>query len=430
MRILVAIPWLPWPLDSGGNVAVFNSLACLEREHEFTLVCPVYGEDGVEGAARLQAHLPQVRVRGVDCGSVAHLRRPGRQLISRTLGRAARLCSRLISAKPLGMAAEAGEDVPEYPFGPLPARFVSAVLAELQTGFDLVQLEFVQMLSLGACLPTDVPKLFVHHQLQFVYLQRRAAVRSYVGYARYLEQLMLVQEKAYLQVFDGVVVFSDEDGRRLRGWVPDEKIFVSPFPVIGGSTESGKSDAELHLLFIGSEAHFPNRDGLEWLLTEVWPQILNELPNCKLRVIGRWSGGTMAQLSTVGVEFAGFVADLAATLRGGIMLVPIRIGSGIRVKVLDAMSHGVPVISTSVGCEGIPALDESEVLIRDDTKGFADAVVRLAKSRELRERLANAGRDLVSRVYSPERMRRERDEIYRVMLSERRDRLCASDRGD
>ena len=112
------------------------------------------------------------------------------------------------------------------------------------------------------------------------------------------------------------------------------------------------------------------------------------------------------------------------------MLVPIRIGSGIRVKVLDAMSHGVPVISTSVGCEGIPALDESEVLIRDDTKGFADAAVRLAKSRELRERLANAGRDLVSRVYSPERMRRERDEIYRVMLSERRDRLCASDRGD
>ena len=194
--------------------------------------------------ARLQAHLPQVRVRGVDCGSVAHLNEPGRQLISRTLGRAARLCSKLISAKPLGMAAEAGEDVPEYPFGPLPARFVSAVLAELQTGFDLVQLEFVQMLSLGACLPTDVPKLFVHHQLQFVYLQRRAAVRSYVGYARYLEQLMLVQEKAYLQVFDGVVVFSDEDGRRLRGWVPDEKIFVSPFPVIGGSTESGNWDAE------------------------------------------------------------------------------------------------------------------------------------------------------------------------------------------
>jgi glycosyltransferase involved in cell wall biosynthesis len=430
MKILVAIPWLPWPLDSGGNVAVFNSLACLQRDHEFTLVCPVYGEDGVQGAAALQAHLPEVRVRGVDCGSVAHVKRPGRRLIIRTLRRAARFCPKLISAKPLSVTAEPGEDVPEYPFDPLPARFVSAVLAELQTGFDFVQLEFAQMLSLGACLPTDVPKLFVHHQLQFVYLQRRAAVRSYVGYARYLEQMTLLQEKAYLRTFDGVVVFSEEDARRLRQWVPDEKIFVSPFPVIGGPTERDGGDADVHLLFVGSEGHFPNRDGLEWLLTEVWPHVLSELPNCKLRVIGRWREGTMAHLSAVGVEFAGFVPDLAASLKGGVMLVPIRIGSGIRVKVLDAMSHGVPVISTSVGCEGIPASDECEILIRDDSKEFADAVVRLAKSRELRERLANAGRGLVSRVYSPERVRRERDEIYRLMLSRRRDWLCASAQGD
>ncbi len=377
----------------------------------------------MQGATALQAHLPQVKVFSVDCRSPAQVNQPSQQFIRRNLRRAVRLCSKLIPEKSLGVAAEAGEDVPEYPFDPLPAKFVRAVLAELQTGFDFVQLEFAQMLSLGACLPVDVPKLFVHHQLQFVYLQRRALVRCYVGYARYLEQMMLVQEKVYLQMFDGIVVFSEEDGRRLRGWVPDEKIFVSPFPVIGGTTERDEGDTEVRLLFVGSEGHFPNRDGLEWLLTEVWPQVLSEIPNCKLRVIGRWSGASIAHLSAVGVEFVGHVADLAASIKGGVMLVPIRIGSGIRVKVLDAMSHGIPIVSTSIGCEGIPASDESDVLIRDDPNGFADAAVRLAKSRKLRERLATAGRDLVSRVYAPERMRRDRGEIYRVMLSGKRDRL-------
>jgi polysaccharide biosynthesis protein PslH len=417
----VAIPWLPWPLCSGGNVAVFNSLSALQRDHDFTLMCPVYGEDGVRGAAALQAHLPQVRVRGVDCGSVVPIKRSARQLIRRNLREAARLCWRMISPKLIESVAAKEEDLPEYPFNLLPATFVSAMMAELETRFDLVQLEFVQMLSLGACLPADLPRLFVHHQLQSVYLERRAAtVQGYLGYARYLEQMMLVQEKAYLRTFDGVMVFSACDARRLREWIPGEKIFVSPFPVMGEPAQRDVGDADFRLLFIGSEEHFPNRDGLRWLLKEVWPQVLSRIPSIKLRVIGSWRDGTIAQLSAAGVEFAGFVADLAAALKGGVMLVPIRIGSGIRVKILDAMFHGIPVISTSVGCEGIPASNELEILIRDDSEGFADAIVRMAKDRELRERLASAGRDLVSKVYSPDQVRRQRDEIYQTMRSRKR----------
>jgi polysaccharide biosynthesis protein PslH len=430
MRVLVATPWLPWPLDTGGNVAVVNALACLQRDHEFTLMCPVYGEDGARAVATLQAHLPKVRVRGVDCGAVAAVRRPARQLIGRTLRSAVRRCAKLISPEPLPVAAKAAENVPEYPFHPLPVRFVGAVLEESQSGYDLIQLEFVQMLSLGASLPTQVPKLFVHHQLQWVYLERQAAVRGFQGYGRYLERMMQLQEQAYLGTFDGVVVFSDADARQLRQWVAGEKIFVSPFPVIGSPAEQNAEMGDFRLLFVGSEAFFPNRDGLEWLLASVWPEVLRQIPDCRLRVIGRWQEGTMTRLAATGVEFSGFVPDLAAGLKGGAMLVPIRVGSGIRVKVLDAMSHGIPVISTSTGCEGIPAADESEVLIRDDAKGFADAVVRIARSRELRERLARAGRVLVSRVYSPEAVRNERDGIYRKMLSGGRNESVAGHQGE
>jgi glycosyltransferase involved in cell wall biosynthesis len=430
MRVLVAVPWLPWPLDTGGNVAVVNSLACLQRDHEFTLMCPLYGEEGARAAASLQAHLPEVRLHGVDCGAVAAVERPDRQVIRGMLRRAARLCAKWISPKPLPVAAEAAEDVPEYPFDPLPARFVNAVLDKLQSGFDLVQLEFVQMLSLGACLPRHVPKLFVHHQLQCVYLERRAAVSSYQGYGRYLEQVMLLQEQVYLQRFDGIVVFSEQDARRLREWVSAERIFVSPFPVIGAPAEQDAGTGDFRLLFVGSESHFPNRDGLGWFVSKVWPEVLDQVPDCKLRVIGRWSAAGMARLAAAGLEFSGFVPDLAQSLRGGAMLVPIRVGSGIRVKILDAMSQGVPVISTSIGCEGIPASDETEILIRDDSKGFADAVVRIVRTRELRQRLARAGRVLVSRVYSPEMVRKERDGIYRRMLSRAHDDLPVSHQGE
>jgi glycosyltransferase involved in cell wall biosynthesis len=430
MRILIAVPWLPWPLDSGGNVAVVNSLACLQRQHELTLICPVYGEQGAQAAASLQAHLAEVRVHGVACGAVAAAERPARRIIGRILRRAVRLCATMISPKQMPVAGEAAEDVPEYPFEPLPARFVSAVLDEVQSGFDLVQLEFVQMLSLGACLPTHVPKVFVHHQLQCVYMERRAAVSGYQHYGKYLQQMMLLQEQAYLQKFDAIVVFSEQDAGRLRQWVSGEKIFVSPFPVIGTAAGPDVGIGDFRLLFVGSESHYPNRDGLEWLLTKIWPEVLNQVPDCKLRVIGRWSEGKIARLAAAGLEFSGFVPDLADSLRGGAMVVPIRVGSGIRVKVLDAMSQGIPVISTSIGCEGIPARDESEILIRDDSAGFADAIVRVVRNRELRERLTRAGRVLVSRIYSPEMVRKEREGIYRSMLARNHDDLPASHQGE
>ena len=241
---------------------------------------------------------------------------------------------------------------------------------------------------------------------------------------------MLLQEKVYLKSFDSVVVFSNEDARRLQEWIPRDRIHVSPFPMMSEAVVPDEGAADVRLLFVGSEGHFPNLDGLEWFLTRVWPEVLSRIPDCRLRVIGRWREDTIARLSTAGVEFVGFVPDLTASLKGGVMLVPIRIGSGIRVKILDAMSHGVPVISTSIGCEGIPVTDESEILIRDDAKGFADAVVRLLQSRDLRQQLAGAARHLVSTVYSPECVRMKRNEIYRLMLSSKSDALYTSRHSD
>jgi glycosyltransferase involved in cell wall biosynthesis len=228
---------------------------------------------------------------------------------------------------------------------------------------------------------------------------------------------MRVQEEAYLRTFDGVVVFSEDDKRALATLLEEEKVYVSPFPIECRSAEPAER-FEPYFTFLGSEEHFPNRDALEWLTTEVWPAISKQMPGCILRVIGSWGEASRARYSRSGVEFVGYVPDLESAVKGSVMLAPLRIGSGIRVKLLDAMIQGVPAVSTSIGCEGIPARDGIDILIRDDASEFASAAVELLNDRELRVRLANAGKSLVARFYSPEQVRKRRNEIYQKVCGQ------------
>lgn len=394
-----------------GRLALYAAFECLRKDHCFTLICPVWNEKEANDALEFQAHFPELRVRAINCGSANASVHTKDDFLLRFFRWAARQYRQRSQAAAAGPTQEQAPPLPSYPFTLLPAAFVDAVSSEIGRGVDLIQVEFAEMLSIGAWLPPQIPKVFIHHQLHFVYAQRFAAARSLSGYSEYLQKVMRIQEETYLKKFDAVVVFSDEDKRALSGWLEDERIYVSPFPISGGSKVEGEL-FENRFSFVGSEDHFPNLDGLEWLILEVWPEIAKHAPDATLKVIGPWSEASRARFCRPGVEFSGYVEDLGNALRGSIMLVPLRIGSGIRVKLLDAMSHGVPAVSTSIGCEGIPARDGIDILIRDDNLQFAAAAVEILKNSPLRRQIAAAGRNLVAEHYSPERVRRRRNEIY------------------
>jgi polysaccharide biosynthesis protein PslH len=412
MNILVASIQLPWPLDSGGKVALYSSLACLRNDHRFTLVSPVWDAKGLNDAAEFQALFPEIRVHGAYCGPTKATTQPKDDILLRSFRWGARQYRRWRYAhNPVPVQEKEEAQIPGYPFAPLPEAFVNAVASELGRGINLVQAEFAEMLSLGAWLPPEIPKIFIHHQLHFVYAQRFSKARKLGGYSEYLQKVMCAQEEMYLRNFDGIVVFSDDDKRALSAWLEDERLYVSPFPISSRSTSCDDS-FEGRFSFVGSEEHFPNRDGLEWLAGEIWPQIVKQKPSAILNIIGSWSEASRRRYSTTGIEFTGYVADLGNAIRGSVMLAPLRIGSGIRVKLLDAMSQGVPAISTSIGCEGIPARDDLDILIRDDAAEFAAAAVGLLNDSKLRARLASAGKQLVAEHYSPEQVRKRRNEIY------------------
>jgi len=415
MKILLASPYLPWPLNAGGRVALYSSLVCLQSDHHFTFVCPVYRESDLADAAELQRRLPDVKIRAAYCGPPRGAKPAQDDLLIRGLRWGARQY-RKFKHKPQTVSIGAGDkQVPAYPFSPLPGAFIEALTEELSQGPDLIQAEFAEMLSLGPWLPRDVPRIFIHHQLHFVYAQRFIAARRITDYSTYLESRMRLEEENYLRNFDGVIVFSAEDKGALHGILPSDRIYVSPFPIAGKSPLSRTESSATHFSFVGSEEHFPNRDALEWLTSEVWPQIRKQSPGAILKVIGPWAEASKARFSIAGVEFLGYVPDLDSAVRGSIMLVPLRIGSGIRVKLLDAMSQGIPAVSTAIGCEGIPVVDGVDILIRDDAAGFASASVELLNNSELCTAIAHSGAELIARFYSPGEVRRRRNEIYNAI---------------
>lgn len=410
MRILIASHCLPWPLDTGGNVAQFSTLECLSADHQFTLVCPIHNPRQEDDARKLAEKLPKVKIRAVLCGLPPE--KPPIKLVKEVLRTAREWIKGPYSPD---------SDTPYYPFSPPPAPLVDVLNEELKQGTDLFQAEFAEMMPLALLVPAGVPKLFIHHQIHFVYADRVLKTRGARPYSTYLTTWMRLQEQLYLSHYDGVITFSETDRGLLRELGGIRNIYTSPFPIPAdvGVADTIPAGFDGRFLFLGSESWEPNRESLHWLVREIWPLVLARLPSAKLDIIGKWSESSQSQIKADGLSFKGFVPDLNAALRGGVMLVPLRIGSGVRTKILASLAQGVPVVATPVGAEGLLVTDGEELLIRNDTASFAEAAVRVAQNADLWKKLALAGRNAMAAHYSAEVVRRRRNEIYSSLITQR-----------
>ena len=309
-----------------------------------------------------------------------------------------------------------------YPFNPRSEAYLKAVSAELEKGVDVCQVEFAEMMPLGCGLPAAIPRVFIHHQIHYVYARRCIEAQGDPnGYAHYLATVMEAQEFAYLQHFDTIVTFSREDREAIQPRLPGVNIVTSPFPVPADLSDGSAVAAAFagHFCFVASGSHNPNRDALEWLLSEIWPQIAAQLPSATLRIIGEWSPADQALFARPGVKFLGFVPELPPVLHGGIMLVPLRVGSGLRVKILAALTLGVPVVTTAIGAEGLLLEPGAEMLVGNSAGDFAAAAVKVASDPVLWPAMARAGREAVKRNYSPAMVRAQRNQIYQALMAKK-----------
>jgi glycosyltransferase involved in cell wall biosynthesis len=415
MHILIASPYLPWPLTEGGRVAQYRTFEAMRNACSFTLVVPVSSPEEETNANSFTERFPNVTLEAVRCFHVDLSRRASLRSIARKF-----LRDIFPAPKPAPSQASSGAN-PFYPFYCLNPDYVAAVEKHIANGCDIFQAEFADMLTLGPLLAGRVPSMFVHHQLQFVYCQRfmQANGISHAN-ARYLTERMVREEAVYLNTFDSAIVFSQADRQALAAFSPHLDIHVSPFP---SPEEPLPSPVPFVLackrfVFVASESLRPNADGLSWFMKEVWPAVKYDLPDASIEVIGKWSLEAQSRVSNhEEIRFVGFVPELGKALQNKIMIVPVWIASGIRTKILAAWGASCPVVTTTVGMEGLPGQADEHFVIADDVQAFAAACIELSQNIRKLNRMAANGLDLVQQHYSLEAVREKRLETYETFLA-------------
>jgi len=203
------------------------------------------------------------------------------------------------------------------------------------------------------------------------------------------------------------MVCSNIDRDTLRQLHPKLPIFVVPNAVDTDSYHADEnhspSNAEQVLLFQGGMDWYPNRDAVEFFARAVLPLVRAECPNVRFIVAGRNPPAHfVTELSAdIGIEFTGTIPDIRPCLSAAtVVVVPLRLGSGTRIKILEACAAGKPVVSTSVGAEGLDLEARKDIVLADDPVGFADSVVALLRDPVRRNTMASSARAVVVERYS------------------------------
>lgn len=274
-------------------------------------------------------------------------------------------------------------------------------------GISLVHLDSIDLHGIVDDLPA-VPIVCTHPDIESHALHRRAdrepsALRRH--YIRHQARLVGDAERALCPAFAANLVVSDVDADRLRALAPDAEVVVAPNGVDTGffspPPERRGSAPSARVVFVGPTFFEPNREGVEFFLSSVWPLVRGGNPTASLHLIGRGSGDDQARFSThPGVAVYGYVPDVRPHLGAAdCVVVPIRFGGGTRLKILDAWAMGRAVVSTSLGCEGLRAVDGVNIMVRDDPAEFAQAVSEVLADPHLRSRLGERGRCTVEQSY-------------------------------
>ena len=241
--------------------------------------------------------------------------------------------------------------------------------------------------------------------LHFLREQREAELAGSEAAARAAERTRR-DELALIAEADATLVVSEYERKLLAELVPDATVTV--VSNIHGVHGPGRPFEQREgLVFIGGFQHPPNLDAAEWLIDEILPRIRRELPDAELHIIGSKMPDSLRRRRAPGLRVHGFVADLQPYMTGcRVSVAPLRYGAGVKGKVNQAMSHGLPVVATTCAAEGMYAESGRDLLLADDAESFAAAVVRLYRDRALWQRLAEHGRINVETHFSVAAARR------------------------
>lgn len=380
MRIVWLKTELLHPVDRGGRIRTYQMLRALRKEHHVTYVALDDGTSAPDAIERAQEYAHEV------------VRLPFSQPARRSLAFGLAMARNLASPLPYSLWRYRNDAMRQYISGLTPANADVLVCDFLFPWVNMPQ-------------QVAVPTVLFQHNVEAMIWERMAANASGLkrAYLALQHRRLAAAEAAACRSANRVVAVSEEDAVRMATdydvadvrSVPtgvDTEFFTPP--------DAPRSLDEL--VFVGAMDWLPNEDGVAFLLDEILPKIRAKHPHVRVTIVGRNPSDALRRSASAlpMVTITGTVPDIRPYLhRAALFIVPLRIGGGTRLKIYEAMAAGAPVVSTTIGAEGLPLDDRTEIRLADGADAFSAAVSALLDDAPARAALAHAGATRVHRDF-------------------------------
>jgi len=393
LRILFVCPYLPSPLH-GGGVRMLQMIRRLGEKHEVSVLSFSDNEEERRYIPELRRFCKEVRV---------ITRRPYLLGID------------WLRRLPVNIAVDFGD--PEMGYA------LREMLSD--NDYDIVQCEYIQMAHQIPRLRREVAILTEHEVQLAAIFQRLKQERNYLKKLFISLQWFkwLNTEINLCRKFDKVIALTQDDALALKRFDPSLPIevirtctdieYFSPVEV---------SEEPNTLIYTGNFRHSPNVDAALYLISEILPKVRKEIPDIRLYLVGAWSTPEVQELAQKnGVTVTGWVEDMRPYLsRASLFVAPIRLGAGIRGKILEAWAMGKAVVATPIACAGLEAKHGEHLWVAEDTEEFVKGIITLLRDVHLRRRLGRNGRKLVEEKYSWEVAVAKQIHVYIDVLKSKR----------
>lgn len=402
MNLLFLTPDLPYPPQQGAAIRSYQFISRLSSKHEIHLLSFAEKEPEPDSLAHLQNYCRRVEV----------VPAPPRSNWDR-------LRTLFFSQEP-DMATRRAS--PHFK-----SRLESFLMSEK---FDIVQVESLEMAPYITTVrrkrAEGLPRI-IFDDLNVEYLLQRRAWETDLAlpprwgeafYSLIQWQRLILYERAMLQLSDGVLAVSQRDAEHLQQLSSSSQIGVVGNGVDTSFYLPGEQGEEKGLVFVGKMDFRPNIDAVLWFTEKVWPRIKQRKPKTQFWVVGRNLSPRLQHLKRdPQIIITGPIPDVRPYLaQAAVVVIPLRMGSGTRLKILEAMAMGKAIVSTSLGGEGIALQSGQEVLIADTPHEFAHKTLQLLESREERKKLGTAARRLVEEKYDWQAVIPRLEEFYAQIL--------------
>jgi len=399
MRILMIADHLPYPPSSGASIRNYNLAKRISEEHDLWMATLVDNETEASYTPDLLKFC-----KGVETVEL----KP-----SNALDHPIEAIQFLVSGRPIELRHFQSKELIE-----------KIRILRSKIDFDIVDIENSHMsLYWEALQPLGKSKTVVtFHDVIFSKYDRISKLEPKMSRklrALFYSTMMRRWEPYYTERFSRCIAVSDSDRRLLLNSNPSLKINVVPN---GIDTKQYRplpdSEGAPALIFVGNMDYRPNIDAILYFCRDIFPKIKVKIPEAILWITGINPAREIRELTSDNIHVTGSVEDVRPYYqRSTICIVPLRAGGGTRLKILEAMALGRPVVTTSIGCEGLDVVDGIHLLVADTPEQFAEKTLLLLKDHNLRQRIGEAARKLVVDHYDWDVLARQLLQTYLEVIA-------------